>query len=176
MRTFEELEPIIDNLLEKNRSRWRLEVIKHYDFDDFKQDAKLHIWSQFSKWDQIRAFEPWCSTVIKYQLINKKRNLFSNHSKPCSDCHYNKGMGSCGFTKSGTQCSECPAFLKWEKSKKSAYEMKTASSVEAEDGEIFYRDHGDVNYDGFLASFPNRYSRCNTFWIPYWNSGSTSSW
>lgn len=152
MRTFTDVEPIIDDLLEKNRSRWKLEAVRHYQFEDFKQDVKLHIFLQFKKWKQDRPFEPWCSRVIHNQLINKKRNLFNNHSKPCSNCHFNKGMGACGFTASGFQCGECPEFKHWEKSKKSAYEMKTAGSVESGDGEILLGDHGDVDYEGFITS------------------------
>jgi len=155
-KKYEDVDSLVDEILEKNRSRWKLEVIRYYSFDDFKQDIKLHVWKKFHKWDQTKAFAPWCSKLITNQLINKKRNLFSNHSKPCSDCHWNKGMDACGWTASGLQCGECKDFSHWEKTKKSAYEMKIAGSIEADDGEILIGDHGDINYEGFLKSLGER--------------------
>lgn len=156
MLKYEDVDPIIDDILEKNRSRWKLEAVRHYNFDDFKQDVKLHVWTKFDKWDQTKPFSPWCSKLITNQLINKKRNLFSNHSKPCSNCYFNKGMEACGWTKSGFQCGECKDFRHWEKSKKSAYEMKIAGPIEADDGEILIKDRGDVDYGRFIRSLGER--------------------
>jgi len=154
--TYEEVLPLIDSLLEKKRSKWMLEAVRHYQYEDFSQEVRIHIYNQFDKWNQKRAFEPWCSQVIHNQMINKKRNLFSNHSKPCSDCFWDKGMGACGNTPSGLQCSECPFFAHWEKTKKPAYEMKIAGSVETEDGEIPIGDHGDVDYEGVIQKIGQR--------------------
>ena len=67
MTSYEEVLPIIDDLLEKNRSKWRLEAVKHYQFEDFKQEIRIHIFEKFKQWNQKKAFEPWCSQVIHNQ-------------------------------------------------------------------------------------------------------------
>ena len=150
MQKFEDVEPIIDDILEKNRSKWKLNAVKWNDFDDVKQDVKIHIYQKFHKWDQKREFAPWCSTVIHNQIQNKKRNLWRNHEKPCSDCYFNKGMGACSFTSSGEQCSECPQFYHWSKKKKNAYEIKTATSVETDEGEIPFGSPVEVDCEAFI--------------------------
>jgi DNA-directed RNA polymerase specialized sigma24 family protein len=149
-KTFEEVEPIIDSILEKNRSKWKLGAVKYFDYDDLKQEIKVHIYDKFDMWDQRRDFDPWCSTVIRNQIQNKKRNLWRNHEKPCADCYFNKGMGMCAFTSSGNQCGECEEYAHWESKKKNAYEMKMAVSVEKEDGEIPYNASTEVDIDQFL--------------------------
>ena len=151
LKTFTEVEPIIDSILEKNRPKWKLGAVKFYDFDDFKQDLKIHVYEKFDKWNQSRAFEPWCSAVIHNQIQNKKRNLWRNHEKPCADCYFNKGMGMCGFTKSGDQCGECQHYRHWEKKKQAAYNMKMACPVETEDGEILFDTPEEIDYDKFLS-------------------------
>jgi len=149
-RTFTEVEPIIDDILEKNRSKWKLNAVKHTDFDDVKQEIKLHIYQKFDKWNQERDFDPWCSTVIRNQIQNKKRNLWRNHEKPCADCYFNKGMGMCAFTSSGSQDAECEDFKHWEMKKKNAYELKMAGSIERDDGESLYSANQEVDIDGFI--------------------------
>jgi|TARA_R110001592_G_scaffold151176_4_gene377433 DNA-directed RNA polymerase specialized sigma24 family protein len=148
--SFEQLEPIIDLILEKNRSRWKLGAVKHFDFDDLKQEVKVHVYNKLHMWNRKRPFEPWVSQVIHNQIQNKKRNLWRNHEKPCSGCYFNKGMGNCSFTNSGDQCSECPEFSHWEKKKKNAYELKTAISVENEGGEIPYGSPIEIDHEEFL--------------------------
>ena len=149
-KKYEDVADIVDNLLEKNRSRWKLGAVKHHDFDDTKQDVKLHVYQKFHLWNQKKPFEPWCNAVIHNQIQNKKRNLWRNHEKPCSGCYFNKGDGSCSYTSSGHQCGECPEFAHWEKSKKSAYELKTAAPVESEDGEIPFASNVEIDCEKFI--------------------------
>ena len=152
MIIFEDVEPNIEKLLVRYRNKWNLDVIKHYEFEDFKQDVKLHIYLKFSQWKQEEPFEPWCSRVIHNQLINKKRNLFTNHSKPCSDCYFNNGNNSCGFTSSGIQCDECSKFKQWSKGKKNAYEIKTATDIDSDCAGIKNIEDREINYEKFLKS------------------------
>ena len=48
-RNFDEIEPIIEQILQRYRGKWNLDVIKYYEFEDFKQDVKLHIYLKFEK-------------------------------------------------------------------------------------------------------------------------------
>ena len=152
MIIFEDIEPNIEKLLIRYKNKWNLDVIKHYEFEDFKQDVKLHIYLKFSQWKQEEPFDPWCSRVIHNQLINKKRNLFTNHSKPCSDCYFNNGGDSCGFTESKIQCNECCKFKQWSKGKKSAYEIKTASDIDSDFVEVSQVEDLNIDYEKFLNS------------------------
>jgi hypothetical protein len=43
-RNFNDIEPIIEQILQRYRGKWNLDVIKYYEFEDFKQDVKLHIY------------------------------------------------------------------------------------------------------------------------------------
>lgn len=150
-KTFEDVEPIIESILNKARSRWKLQAVKHYSYDDFKQHVKVHIWQKFHLWDQSRPFENWCSTVIHNQMENKKKELWLNHDKPCTDCYFNKGMGACSYTTDGrTQNPECHDFKEWENKGRYAHELKNASSVEDEDGEVFYSSTEEIDYEGFI--------------------------
>tara|TARA_R110000803_G_scaffold210509_3_gene282488 strand:- start:1059 stop:1757 length:699 start_codon:yes stop_codon:yes gene_type:complete len=152
MMIFEDVEPNIEKLLIRYRNKWNLDVIRHYEFEDFKQDVKLHIYLKFQKWKQSEPFDPWCSRVIHNQLINKKRNLFTNHSKPCSNCFFNNGGDSCGFTESKIQSVECSKFKQWTKGKKSAYEIKTATDIDSDFLEISKVEDLNIDYEKFLSS------------------------
>ena len=50
-------------------------------------------------------------------------------------------MGLCGFTESKTQCNECPLYAKWEKSKKSAYNVKMPTALDNHSHEIKLPNH-----------------------------------
>ena len=152
MKSFEEVEPIIDNLLERRRNRWNLEAVRHVDFDDIKQEIKIHIYQKFDMWNQDLPFENWCATIIHNQLINSKRNLWRNHEKPCSNCYFNCGGEFCKFTKTGKKDNNCPEYKQWILKRKDAYEIKRAISVEAEDGEILHSAPDEIDYEGFLKN------------------------
>lgn len=153
IKTFEDMEPIVNNLLEKRRSSWRLEAVRHTDFDDIKQEIKIHVWKKFDQWKQELPFENWLNSIIHNQIFNKKRNLWGNTSKPCSNCYFNKGFGACAYTSSGIQNSECPEFKKWEKKKEGAYNIKTAAPLENDEGEPVHADHQpEVDYNRFIET------------------------
>ena len=48
-------------------------------------------------------------------------------------------VGLCGFTESKTQCNECPLYAKWEKTKKSAYQVKMPVALENYGQEIHHK-------------------------------------
>jgi hypothetical protein len=53
---------------------------------------------------------------------------------------------SCGFTTTGKQCNECPLYAKWEKVKKSAYDVKITVSLENHKN-YFMNCESSVSYD-----------------------------
>ena len=100
--------------------------------------------SKWDQWDQRRALEPWVNRLISNQFKNILRNHYSNFVRPCLNCPFNNSHNSsptkvgslCGFTPSGLQCGECPLYAKWEKTKKAAYDIKMAVTLEAEKSEV----------------------------------------
>ena len=133
--TYEEKFELIDSLIAKRRSRWNLGALSWFDFDDVEQIIRAHIYKKWDQWDQSRPLEPWVNRIVTNQIKNILRNNYSNFLKPCHGCPFNtESVGveeGCDFTKNGTQCSACPLFAKWEKTKKSAYNIKMAGSLDA---------------------------------------------
>jgi len=135
-KKFEEYVDVIDNEIRKRRSKWRLDAITWMDFDDVSQIIRTHIYQKWNQWDQARPIIPWINKIITNQLKNLIRNHYHNFAKPCYNCPFNGDMNlkeeageSCSFTKSRRQDSSCPLFAKWSKSKKHAFEIKMASSL-----------------------------------------------
>lgn len=118
---------IVDNELQKRRSRWRLNAIAWMDFDDVCQKIRLHIFNKWDQWDNARPLRPWINTIITNQMTNLIRNNYSSFSKPCGQCKYNQGGNLCSLY--GTQNSECAEYEKWEGSKKHAYSIKMPLSL-----------------------------------------------
>jgi RNA polymerase sigma factor (sigma-70 family) len=135
--SYSDCSEIIDNELHKRRGKWFLYSIAWLDFDDVCQIIRAHINKKWDQWDQERALEPWLNRIISNQLKNILRNNYGNFVRPCLNCPFNQSgppdgvsEGLCGFTKSGAQCSECPLYHKWEKTKKDAYNTKMALTLE----------------------------------------------
>jgi hypothetical protein len=60
-------------------------------------------------------------------MTNMLRNHYSNFSRPCLKCPFNTGEHGCSIY--GTQNNSCKDYAKWEKSKKSAYDVKFPLSI-----------------------------------------------
>lgn len=141
--SYEESYSIIQEELNKRRGKWFLTSLAWIDFDDVKQIISAHLHKKWDQWDQKRPLRPWLNRIISNQFKNILRNYYSNYAKPCLNCPFNQSgiteeseAGLCGFTKSKTQCSECPLYSKWEKTKKSAYQIKMAVTIENHAHEI----------------------------------------
>lgn len=141
--TYEESYCIIEEELNKRRGKWFLTSLAWIDFDDVKQIISAHIYKKWDQWDQKRPLRPWLNRIISNQLKNILRNYYSNYAKPCLNCPFNQSgiteeneAGLCGFTESKMQCNECPLYAKWEKTKKSAYDIKMAVTIENHAHEI----------------------------------------
>lgn len=141
----------IDQEIKKRRGKWFLDSLAWFDFEDVEQIIKAHIHKKWHQWDQSRSLKPWINKIITNQMKNILRNNYSNFVRPCLNCPFNQSCtakdgasGSlCGFTKSGLQDSSCPLYAKWEKTKKSAYDIKMALALENHCHEVGgMEDHG----------------------------------
>jgi len=130
MDEFEDKIDEIDQLLKSNRDKWRLDSITWIDYDDISQLIRLHIYNQWSKWDQSRPFGPWCNTVISNQITNKIRDNYRRFAKPCLGCPHYVSETGCALTVSKVQDSSCPDYAKWEKKKKPMHDIKMPLPLE----------------------------------------------
>lgn len=152
-KKFEDMYEIIDQVIKKRKSKWKLKAITWFDFEDIEQIIKLHIFKKWHLWDQTRAIEPWVNRIVTNQIRNIIRNNYTSFARPCLSCPFNQNREgdpgidmSCGFTPSGKQCNECPLFSKWEKVKKNAYDVKITVSLENHKN-YFMNFESNVNYD-----------------------------
>lgn len=156
-RKFEDCIDVIENAIRKQRSRWRLDCISWFDFEDVEQVIKLHIYKKWNMWDQKRPLEPWINIIVSNQIKNLVRNHYGNYVKPCVSCEFNMGDDSCSFTSKKVQNRECDKFAKWEKTKKSAFSLRVAvsadehmyeiGSAETEDNVFFHNSVERLNIE-----------------------------
>jgi hypothetical protein len=134
--TFEDKIDIICKAINKKRSKWQLNAITWMDFDDVAQIIKLHIYKKWSMWDQSKPLEPWIGRIISNQLKNLIRNNYTNYVRPCLSCPHNMGEDQCSLTPNGLQNNICLLYAKWEKTKKSGYDLKMPVTIENHKQEI----------------------------------------
>jgi len=155
--TFEEKYQEISVEIKKRRGKWFLNSLAWFDFQDVEQIICAHISNKWHQWDQSRPLGPWINKIITNQMKNILRNNYSNFVRPCLSCPFNQSRSSvdtgisngslCGFTSSGLQDSECPLYLKWEKTKKSAYDIKMAVTIENHAGEVACMSDRQIDID-----------------------------
>ena len=135
MKTFEDCIDQINSEIKKHQGKWNLKFLAHFGYEDIAQIIRTHIYNKWSLWDQSRPLGSWCGAIIKNQIKNITRNSFANFARPCIKCPFNQSQnqenGYCAITTDGTQCSECPLYARWEKSKKDAYGVKMPISIES---------------------------------------------
>lgn len=137
----------IDKVIEKHRYIWQLKAVAWMDYDDVAQIIRFHIFKKWSMWKQDRPLEPWIARITSNQIKNLLRNNYSNYVRPCLSCKHSHGNDppACSLTPSGKQCSECPLYRRWEKTKKQAYDVKLAVSIENHSSSV--QSMQDVNFD-----------------------------
>ncbi len=128
MFRFEDKLREIETALEKKRSKWDLDAVPSVDYDDIKQIIMTHIYKKWHLWDQTKPIEPWLSRVVSNQFKNLLRNHYGNYVNPCPDQH-----------KEDHDPLTCPICIKWNNSKKSAYDIKLAVTMENHMHEISER-------------------------------------
>jgi len=141
VKSFEDCIEIIDAAISRQQSRWRLDSINWFDFEDVKQVIKLHIYKKWHMWDQKRPLEPWLGTIISNQIKNLIRNHYGNYVNPCPDHQF-----------SDHNSAKCPICQKWVKGKKAeAFSLKIPVSTEHHDHEISSKPQQDFSYERSLA-------------------------
>jgi len=137
---FEDKIDVIDAEIKKRRGRWFIKAIRWMDYDDVCQLIRIHIYEKWDQWDQSSPIEDRLNTVIKNRITNLLRDNYLNYCKPCETCPFNNsketpsgeiGDNLCGWTQSGFQDSECKLYKRWEKKKKYALELISASDVDS---------------------------------------------
>jgi RNA polymerase sigma factor (sigma-70 family) len=144
--SFEDKFADINLEIRKRKGKWFLDSLSWFDFEDVEQIVRAHIFRKWDQWDQRRPLGPWINKIITNQMKNILRNNYSNFVRPCLNCPFNQSRSGkdpgitpgslCGFTSSGMQDGECPLYLKWSKTKKSAYDIKMAVTIEHHSQEV----------------------------------------
>jgi hypothetical protein len=135
---YEEQIDVINGEIKKRRNKWFLDSMPWIGFEDVEQIIRLHIYQKWDQWDQKRDLKPWINKIITNQFKNILRNFYLNFAKPCSSCPFDSsaaGENFCSFTKSGMQDKTCPLYKKWEKSKKSAHDVKIPLRLDVQEYE-----------------------------------------
>tara|TARA_A200000159_G_scaffold149481_1_gene158039 strand:+ start:1197 stop:2006 length:810 start_codon:yes stop_codon:yes gene_type:complete len=155
--SFEDKYETINREVRKRKNKWFLDSLAWFDFEDVEQIIKAHIYKKWDQWDQSRSLGPWINKIITNQMKNILRNNYSNFVRPCLNCPFNQSKTSmdpgiasgslCGFTRTGLQDSECPLYAKWEKTKKSAYDIKMAVTMENHTGEVSAMEDPQLDID-----------------------------
>lgn len=110
-----------------------LSSLSYLDYDDVSQILRVHIFNKWDMWDQSLPLENWLNRVITHKIINLVRDHYGRVAPPCNGCPHNLADDSCSFTKTGTRNSQCPLYKKWQKKNQAGYNLKLASSINAEE-------------------------------------------
>ena len=130
---FESKYEVILQALKTRRHKWRLSSLSYMNYDDVTQIILLHFYNKIHLYDHSKPFINWCQKTISNRMINIGRDNYGYLAPPCNKCPYNEGDNRCGFTSDQTKNGSCPAYSKWEKSKKVGYQLKFAQSLDHPD-------------------------------------------
>lgn len=161
-KRFEDYIDVIETAIRKQRSRWRLDCITWFDFEDVEQVIKLHIYNKWHMWDQTRPLEPWVNIIVTNQIRNLVRNHYGNYIKPCATCEFNMGDDACSYTISKTQERSCSKFANWEKSKKAAFNLKIAVPSENHTHEMGNDPDTNMNFGSCIVKLNSHMSKLLT--------------
>lgn len=124
--SYEECYPHINSAIMARKPRWLLQRLAWLEYEDVAQIIRIHIYVKFYQWDQLRPILKWVNRIISNQTANIVRNTYTSYVKPCNGCAANEDGTLCRIYVN--QCSDCPLYAKWEKSKKNAHEINLAES------------------------------------------------
>ena len=144
MCRFEDKLQEIEVALERKRSKWQLDAVASIDYDDIKQIIMTHIYKKWHLWDQEKPIDPWLSRVVSNQFKNLLRNHYGNYANPCPDQHL---IDHDPLT--------CPICSKWRQSKKSAYDVKLAVTIENHTNEIHEKKDETLDLDTATKKLSN---------------------
>jgi len=116
------------------------------DYEDVSQIIRAHIYKKWDKWDQTQPLLNWTNAVVSHQTRNIIRNIYTSYVRPCAQCPANEGADLCRIY--GKQCSECPVFKSWEKTKAKKHAIELAESFEEIEETLKSKltTHKELNY------------------------------
>jgi len=125
---------LINAEISKRKNKWTLSALNWLDFEDVSQIIRFHIYKKWELYDVKKPMLPWINRIISNQIKNLIRNNYGNYARPCLRCAAAIGENGCRIYKN--QNSDCPMFKNWYKTKKNAYDLKMAVSIEDHSFEI----------------------------------------
>jgi RNA polymerase sigma factor (sigma-70 family) len=131
--SFEDSLPQIDKEINKRRVRWTT-ALPWLAFEDVAQMIRLHIFKKWHLYDPSRPLVSWVNRVITNVIKNILRAVYGNNSRPCIKCPAAQIDEGCELYDS--QCSDCPIFAAWEKTRKRVYDVKLPVSLENHENEV----------------------------------------
>ncbi|NBW12021.1 MAG: sigma-70 family RNA polymerase sigma factor [Caulobacteraceae bacterium] len=132
--TFENKISEINQEINKRRHKWNLTTLAWMDFNDVSQILRIHIYKKWNLYDPKKPLAPWVNRIVSNQIKNLIRNNYGNYSRPCLRCAAAEQEDGC--TIYASQCNKCPLYAKWEKSKKSAHDIKLPVALENHTQEV----------------------------------------
>ena len=142
---FEDCIEIIDTEIRKRRGKWNLTAVTWIDFDDVSQIIRIHIYKKWNLYDSSKPLVPWINRIISNQIKNIIRNNYGNYSRPCLKCAAAEGGDLCNIYEK--QCSACPLYANWEKSKKRAHDTKLPLPLENHAKEVYSKFDHSINIE-----------------------------
>jgi DNA-directed RNA polymerase specialized sigma24 family protein len=124
----------INQEINKRKHKWNLTTLAWMDFSDVSQILRIHIYKKWDMYDQKQPLAPWINRIVSNQIKNLIRNNYGNYSRPCLKCAAAENEDGCTIYSS--QCNKCPLYAKWEKSKKSAHDIKLPVTLENHTQEV----------------------------------------
>jgi len=143
--TFESKIDSINSEIIKRKSKWNLTAINWMDFSDVAQILRIHIYKKWHLYNPTKPLAPWVNRIISNQIKNLIRNNYSNFTRPCLKCAAAETEEGCAIY--GKQCSSCPLFANWEKSKKNAHDTKLTLSIENHSQEVNDMPTDNINVE-----------------------------
>jgi len=131
---FESCINLINTEILKRKNKWTLSTLNWIDFEDVSQIIRFHIYKKWELYDESKPMLPWVNRIISNQIKNLIRNNYGNYARPCLKCAAALGENECRIY--GKQEQACPMFNNWSKTKKNAYDLKMAVSIEDHSYEI----------------------------------------
>lgn len=132
--TFEESFDFINQEILKRKGKWSLSSLNWMDYEDVSQIIRLHIYEKWHLYDVDKPLGPWLNRIISNQIKNLIRNHYGNFARPCLKCEAQEGEAGCKIYTN--QCDACPLYDKWERTKKSAHDIKLPLALEDHSFEI----------------------------------------
>lgn len=132
---FEDCIDLINQEINKRKSKWNLSSISWMDYDDVSQIIRFHIFQKWKQYNPEKPLQPWISIIITNQLRNLIRNHYTNYARPCLRCDAAIDNDGCKIYKE--QCEACPLFAHWKKYKQPATFVKLPVSIENHNYEVF---------------------------------------